>query len=408
MKKLIFLIGILSYLATACTKDDFEVKPPKEQYDPLENYLIRIAEDGLFLLGNTQTRSGRHRTIDTAHIKAATTTETRSGESDTLFYVVNFADSAGFALIDADTTSEHPIYAITEKGSYTPGEVTNTGFDDFIDQLYTKLPPVPIDTSCLIPQRQREEEYIEVISEVTPLIPVQWDQGSPYNRFCPAIPNSSSGAQCAAGCVAIAIAQILAYHQYPDSYTMSWNGANQTKYIPWAIMSNHNTCGDESCIADTEIALLIREIGHRVHMDYGVESGANVEDARDCLKSFGYYRLGTRDENWDLIQSELQLSRPLYIRGRNNDDDGHAWILDGYKITRIVTKTYEETIPGSNSWRLIGTSYTPNTFYVHYNWGWGGNYDGYFYFGNYQPASSQPAYSHDVELVPGIYPMPIK
>lgn len=407
MNKMLCLMLVVGVL-TACEKSEFNAASIKQQHmDPLEVYLTRVAEEGIALLGDVPTRSGGRRVVDPSRIKVALSSSTRSGESDTLFYVVNFADSAGFALIDADTMSARPLFAVTEKGNYTPGEVTNTGFDDYVSLLWTKLPPAVIDTSCLIPPRQRVEQYWQTLGEVESLIPVQWDQGWPYNKFCPSNPEID-GSLCAAGCVAVAIAQIMAYHRHPAFYTMTWCGSTESRFIGWDFISEHNACEYESCIIGIEIALLIREIGHRVDMDYGTTSGANVQDARDCLDSFGYYRLGTRDVSWNLVQSELDLLRPLYIRGRSADWGRHAWVLDGYKIAREVTKVYEETMFGSNVWELKGTSYTQNYHYVHYNWGWGGNYNGLFYFGDYSPTSGVEPFVGGVEVVPGIFPIPVE
>lgn len=53
----------------------------------------------------------------------------RSDEESPVLYVVNYDNDEGFAVITANSNLV-PVLAVTEEGSYTVGEVTNTGLDD--------------------------------------------------------------------------------------------------------------------------------------------------------------------------------------------------------------------------------------------------------------------------------------
>ncbi len=82
-----------------------------------------IARQAVALLeSSAATRTSRsRRTLDPANVKYFVLPATRSGEpADTLMYVFNFADSAGFALVSAIRASDQ-LLAVTEKGSYAPG-----------------------------------------------------------------------------------------------------------------------------------------------------------------------------------------------------------------------------------------------------------------------------------------------
>lgn len=57
-------------------------------------------------------------------------------------------------------------------------------------------------------------------------VPVKWGQGYPYNKNVPY--NCGSG-KAPAGCVAIAMAQIMSYHKKPSNY--NWNLLTQTPTI---------------------------------------------------------------------------------------------------------------------------------------------------------------------------------
>ena len=59
-----------------------------------------------------------------------------------------------------------------------------------------------------------------------------------------------------------------------------------------------------------------------------------------------------------MIRGDLDLGRPVYYAGQGAEG-GHAFVLDGYQ--------------GTN--------------YFHFNWGWSGSYNGYFYLSNLNPGS---------------------
>ena len=52
-----------------------------------------------------------------------------------------------------------------------------------------------------------------------------WDQGSPYNMYCPE-DDAGPGGHAWVGCVATAMAQIMYYWRYPET------GTGQHCYIP--------------------------------------------------------------------------------------------------------------------------------------------------------------------------------
>ena len=83
---------------------------------------IEIAMEGLSMLDDTKTRS-QQRVVDPSNIEAYVRPSTRSGAADTLFYVVNFADSAGFAIIAADPAASPQLLAVAESGSYSPNGI---------------------------------------------------------------------------------------------------------------------------------------------------------------------------------------------------------------------------------------------------------------------------------------------
>jgi hypothetical protein len=108
------------------------------------------------------------------------------------------------------------------------------------------------------------------------------------------------------------------------------------------------------------VATLMLHCGVAVEMGY-TASGSGAYGQEACLgikKFFGYNknaRLYTRDyytaELWmEMIFKELNLKRPIYYDGVSEGGGGHAFIIDGYD----------------------------KDGFVHVNWGWGGNSNGFF------------------------------
>jgi hypothetical protein len=80
--------------------------------------------------------------------------------------------------------------------------------------------------------------------------------------------------------------------------------------------------------------------------------------------------------DWEnLLKADLNLGRPIIYAG-SNTTSGHAWVCDGYQ--------------GTN--------------YFHFNWGWGGACNGYYYLTNLNPGGNN--YNSNQEAVWNIYPDP--
>ena len=95
------------------------------------------------------------------------------------------------------------------------------------------------------------------------------------------------------------------------------------------------------------------------------------------MKSWGYVPSfeGLRfNYDADTIKSYLQDNNVVYVRGTtvvDNKSGGHAWVADGYEVRRTIFN-----VPGY---------YLSPVTYVHFNWGWGGRYNGYFSGSIYTP-----------------------
>ncbi len=204
--------------------------------------------------------------------------------------------------------------------------------------------------------------YQAASKAVNPLLTTTWDQAPYYNDLCPG--------GSVTGCVATAMAQVMKYWDHPaqgsgmHSYTHPQYGTLSANFgatnYDWAAMPNAVNSTNNA------VATLMYHCGVSVEMSYSPQvSGAWVvaqDDpvcAENALKDyFGYTPelQGVKRDNgystaqWtNLVKGELDAGRPVLYAGYGSGG-GHAFVCDGYN----------------------------NSNYFHFNWGWGGYYDGYF------------------------------
>ena len=238
---------------------------------------------------------------------------------------------------------------------------------------------------------------------VAPLIQTKWSQNKYYNALCPEATGGPEG-HAYTGCVATAMAQIMKYWGYPahgiGSHSYTWNGQTlsadfgNTTY-DWSNMANYyqvyyvnGTDQYGVSVSNTQeeitaVATLMYHCGVAVNMDYGAGgSAASSSDAANALKTYFNYssnieykqKSSYEDADWiQMVKDELNAQRPLEYSGRSgtgNNTSGHSFVCDGYD----------------------------NANYFHFNWGWWGQYDGYFSLSNLDTGanSSQPGAGNGV------------
>ncbi len=291
---------------------------------------------------------------------------------DTLLYIVNFEDSCGYALVSADALIPG-VMAFVEEGSLSPNQdINNPGFQNFLNGLgrficdsikaisdslkyHTKDSTMfaKLDTTPQIADNLSYTLYRTIFSN-GPLLKTEWAQYGPYNSECPL---DSQGKRSVAGCVAIAIAQVAAYYRHPVSYnghTYNWNAILRDSKV-WPL----------DTIASHSVAQLINDIGGLVDMSYSSDvSLAYFDSIRHCLNVFGYHYLynNTQWTDFSQIKEDISNGCPVIIRGnKNHQSNGHAWVIDGAVVKRHLFKQDKRE-------------------YVHCNWGYGGECNGYFIY----------------------------
>lgn len=350
---------------------------------------MQTARDAAGLLdGEPATRSEQERQIDESEVKyIVADNATRSeSESDTLMYVFNYMDNAGFAVVSAVGESGEML-AVTEQGHFSSmEEIENEGFRIFMEAatVYTDSlrlakeeatrfdPPTGpgfIDDFMIITDSV-------IVANCPPLVSVRWDQWQPYNMFCPSL--------CSAGCVPVAIGQILSVYEFPTSFTLTYESNTPTININWNTLKNQSSCTSCSywtfCADHVHIAQIIRQIGEDSRVSYSPqESGTTFFRARETLYQYGYTSDYSEDYNFNSVKTSLSNGRPLFMRGYlPNDEGGHTWVVDGCREVRYTYYSYSKPHGSPNSaWILEGIN-TETSRLNHINWGWKGDSNGYF------------------------------
>jgi hypothetical protein len=321
-----------------------------------ETDALMVARQFYSGLNNTLVRSSLD--LKLAYTCRDTASRLRSSEQPALFYIFHVGENQGFVIVSGEEATKS-VLGYSEEGAI-PSSSTSSCFWGWLEHFRKEIQYARENNLVCA---EKEETYA---APVAPLLGnIQWDQDAPYNLLCPY--DTTEKKHTLTGCVATATAQVMKYHCWPikgmgsKRYndflydTISADFGNT--YYDWANMPD--TGRFLTGRQDTAIATLMFHCGVAVEMNYGVESsGANLGHSGLALvRYFGYdsdVQLYSRQffsgEQWEnIILSELDASRPIIISGFD-DELGHAFVCDGYDQNGLL----------------------------HINWGWSGDYNGYF------------------------------
>ncbi len=278
------------------------------------------------------------------------------------YYVFNLGDNEGFVIASGDD-SAYPVLAYSDKGSLDLDNLPDN-VRYWLDFYKTRIEALKgLKTTGTKPRRLPA-------TVVEPMLTTKWGQDHPFNMSCPV---NQKGMECATGCVATAMAQVMYYHRKNSSRQVmedipgyrvnldefdGWitvDSVHKGTVIDWDNMLDEyvgNNSTDEQAMA---VANLMLYCGTSIGTSYGtMTSYAYTSDvAFALLKYFDYdddvrieYREFYYDAVWEsMVYEELAKDNPIVYGG-----GGHAYVLDGCDADG----------------------------YVHVNWGWNGNGDGYF------------------------------
>ena len=292
------------------------------------------------------------------------------------YYVFPNANSKGFTIVSGDDRLPE-IVGYSSQGSYDENNLPE-GFISFMkayQNLYSKVNLGDAEALKNLAEikawRNKKNASAASTSAVAPLLGnIEWDQTSPYNNMCP---KYDSVHVAATGCVATAMAQVMAYYKYPKQlkadipgYVNRWNGipmeiptiTREEGVYDWDnMLPKYNKEANATQQQKDAVAKLMYHCGAAVRMSYGPESGAAVSSSK-LAKYFGYdadlmmdlsRSSFTLDKWMQIIDTELAAGRPVLYGGQSSEN-GHQFICDGKDENGLY----------------------------HINWGWSGNQNAYF------------------------------
>ena len=218
-------------------------------------------------------------------------------------------------------------------------------------------------------------------TKIDALIPYKWNQRAPFNDQLPIDPVTNS--KVITGCNATALSMVIAYwgnigvnnKKYfrgcTKTSTYTSNSSNNHKLsipslTPIMKFDYDNLLTTSALInasenAKTAVSTLLKYVGYAIKSNYS-SSGTSASLSNDLNAIKNYFRLGTSakiiyasnglEKFKTSVYDELSNKRPVMMAGWNSKgQSGHMFICDGYN---------------------------PDTDKFHFNWGWGGSYNGWF------------------------------
>ncbi len=249
------------------------------------------------------------------------------------YYIFNASDNAGFVIISGDTRAKK-ILGYSDSGNFD-AENMPPQLTWLLGEYEKQMESLPVSES----QNESWQRDENPSSEGILLETANWGQGYPYNAQCPII----DGVRTPTGSAATAMAIIMKYHNWPQKYD-------------WEQMTENSiSSGNTSFIAE-----LMSDIGKSIHTTYGANESTALKSwpMHKLRQVFHYspncqriFRKNYTDEEWrNIIAQNIDNKYPiLYSADDLAQSIAHAFIIDGYK-----------------------------TDMYHVNWGWNGNYNGYY------------------------------
>lgn len=388
----IVLLALVPLMALAGPVDETEARQQAKAF---------LAERGIAKGG----------TLERLQAAQPATKRRASGTNATSYYVFNIGQADGFVIVSGDDRTP-AILGYADSGSLNM-EALPDGLRYLLDGYEEQMEWMDengIDGNLAAGQASGTVTRRSAArTTISPLIKTRWDQGAPYNHYCPKIDEETT----VTGCVATSMAQLMYYHQWPDDqnevpYTTPYISGYQTvgeisaaaelfsdapaTSFGWNYMKPSYFEGYSDPSAEKAVAKLMRYCGQSIQMSYGVDVSSGYNEAiPSALKTyFGYdggvrntYRKNYSYVEWvDLIYSELAENRPVILGGQSMGG-GHSFVCDGYDTDD----------------------------YFHINWGWSGSSDGFFRLSVLQPwsqgiggSSTLDGFSFSQNAIIGIQP----
>lgn len=279
-------------------------------------------------------------------------------------YVINLGDQQGFVIVSGESSTEVEILGYCDHGSFSY-EQAPMQLKELLGIYSANVDALRQNPSLAAKATQKTRTDIGSVV-VGPLLTTTWDQWGPFNNLCPE--------GCPTGCYPTAIAQVMKYWRWPkETKGKTQNNIDFSgRTYDWDNMLDYYYSGYNYAQANA-VAQLMADIGLVFGTTYAPEGSPTSFSADPLVEYFNFepdYKThhGTTGADLvDVMKAELNEKRPVLYSGTGYGR--HALVCDGYT----------------------------NNNYFHFNYGWGGEADGYYYQG-------LCSFSNDVSIFSNIRP----
>lgn len=285
-------------------------------------------------------------------------------EVDTLapLYIISRGEDAGFVIVSGDNCLPE-IIGYTDSGNFVEADMPPA----LLDMLRGYARIIEEAQAEGVPARAQQKAAEDRVA-IKPLIEAHWHQTAPYNNLAPFLTGTTNRA--VTGCTCTAAVMVLHYFRRDLPHellaatpTYGYGDAPVTVSYPkgtpiqWDLMLNsYNTSYPEEM--GNAVAVLNAAFGAGIWQTYGSSTSGQIANIVDGYNSYFnmsatcQYQGGTSQTSWEnTIYRNLKNKQPMVYAGVHESQGGHAIILDGYN---------------------------PKGNLFHFNFGWGGQGDGYY------------------------------
>ena len=369
----------------------------------------RAVEMARKVLGGVSTRSG------SGQLHVVWDGQTAADTQDPAFYVVG-RDGGGFVIIAGDDRV-NPVLALSDKGSFRVENMPEN-VRWWMERMKAWVRSAPASGAFAQGSpATRASTLPDAGVTVTVFHPTpEWDQGNNdnyyfrqnvFNAKCPKVGSDFT----IAGCVPIALAELLVYESGLPGVTMpaAAHGTVEsyqvgsgfvTPQTPYVLGTPYDweglrTLTDINAVRTAlnqgrtdlleNLAQLIADLGAVIHAAYSTQATSSSVSMSRMIEHFDINKQArlkvasdyTSREWVSMLKAELN-ARPLLYSGRNPRGGGHQFLFDGYG------KYGEEDV-------------------FHVNFGWGGSCNGYYRHFDLDTGDGYD-YSYDCDAIFGFYP----
>lgn len=283
-----------------------------------------------------------------------------------LLYIFDRGEGEGFVIVSGDDCMPE-ILGYTDQGDFIESEMPPAllelldGYRGIISKVRESgVTASPAMRSLALTAADRVD--------IAPLVKTHWHQDVPYNNLCPMLKDGSG--RSITGCTATAASQIIYYWHKDnndrtlyDTPTYSYGDAPVTVSTPastpiqWDLMQLQYGSSYPAEMGNA-VARLMTVVGTSLWQVYGRSTSGEMPKVPDVMGGqFGLNatfasKSSYTTESWErMIYNDLLEGHPIQYAGSHPTNGGHSVVLDGYQAS---------------------------TNLFHFNFGWGGQGDGYF------------------------------